>query len=234
MKKLVVTVAAVLALACGQDPKQLVVTEKNVETFEQTVKASDKVSPEEKRLVEGFMARRREEQAAGALAKVLGVDGKITAVPLGKTVAAIIEEQRKVEKAAADEKARVARIAADLRGALEVKLSSVGPRTKYGIWLVDVELQCRNTGAKAIRGFKGKLVMKSLMGGALKEIAVSDELGLQPQETRTVSESGVDHGAKFAGIIEPNALQWSWEPEAILFDDGTMTSVVPSTAPSPQ
>jgi hypothetical protein len=205
------------------------------------ISKTNALTGEEVQLLQGYvlrtgMARVFSAGLAGALS------GKDTSSLLDstKTIRVAIEEQRKwlhddsvssaKQKSEADAALkRFEQESARLRGIVTVtpvaKSFSEGDYESY----VNFRFVVKNNGDKAVAGFKGHVKTTDMFGDMISRLQIKEDDPLQPGAERVVSSSYgynkyIDRDTKLR-FTEFTKMKFVWEPELILFADGTQLAV---------
>lgn len=235
-------IAGTLCLAGCSDPKsaRLPADLAQLETLKPQL---EKLTPQERELFGKFVFRRAMK---GTIFASLTAD-----TTEAKTIGEAIDNQRAVEALAAKEEAEAAALKAkalaereaalrSLRAAVTVALLSKSievARGSSGIELdrkVQISVAYKNNSGKDIAGVKGSLVIRDLFGDEVTRFLIAN------QDTMKAGGGTVWEGSrsltwgfngkgdeKFASLPE-GKYKVSWEPEAIVFADGTKLAVPPN------
>jgi len=175
MSRLLVTFALALTLAgCSQNPKGVQITDANKDSFVEQIKSMTGLTVEETQLLMTYEMRR-------SMAKSMGRD---VASPAGKTVGALIEEERKFRddqkvKAAEDE-----RLAAEAKAKQDAKVNELRGAIAFAVYekgFADrdysdkLTLRCayENKSGKEIRAFRGSVQFTDLFGTPIYGVSVT-------------------------------------------------------------
>jgi hypothetical protein len=198
--------------------------------------ALEKLTPEEKELVAGYVARHTIGAAFGA---AFGV--KADPIPDGMTIGKAIEEQRrfveqrKAEEAvkkAAKEKAEAERkaLADQMAQVLSVRLVALDLH-KATFRDLDVEnyirlaIEFNNKGSKGIAGLKGMATFKDKFGDTVSELPIKVEQQIPAGKTVTVKlqkryNQFSEEDRRLANLNAAST-NFTVAPEVVLFSDGT-------------
>ena len=223
----VAMVIAVLLLAGCENPKNLVVTAENQDEVLQKVAQSKKLSDEEKRT---FAAAVMRAGMAKAFTDAFGGKPSPKAPTLvGKTVAQIIDEERKRDAEEKEREAREKRLAEEaqqreearlktLRDAVLVTPFSMAETTSGFMTAVEVKYAVENTSGKEIRAFEGTMRYRDVLGHQIEEsnLKVTEPLKVGEKRNITDHEFVTSLRSKKLSDVKPE-----WIPDTVLFADGT-------------
>lgn len=204
------------------------ITEKNKDRIMEQIKDSKDLTVGEVQLLQGYMLR----------SGLTGGDP----LPVGKTIGELIEDQRKfvadLNKKDAEEKERVAKAKAIADEKRKVLLAALSV-TEFdkGFEHIDYEdyntmkLSYENRSGKDIRGFKGVLIYNDLFGDQITALKLKEDHILKNGQTIQVSKQ-VDYNQfidkdKKLRETSLDSMKIEWQPEVILFTDGTSLSADP-------
>jgi hypothetical protein len=236
--RILLLLLAMILSACSE-PKDTVLP-KEIEKMESIKPAIEKLSPEERQLLGGYIVR----QTIGA--KFSGMLGgtKSNGVPDGMTIGTAIEEQRKfqiersVEEAkqkAVKDKLLVEQTLAEkgMRDAVTVTLVSKKLRTetgRSGIVLdenIEIVFGYKNNTAKNITGVKGRISIRDQFGDELSAFQISNDATIKAGESitwtggRSVQYAlGRNNDRKLIDLAD-DKYTTQWNPQVIVFADGT-------------
>ena len=202
-----------------------------------------KLPADERELLAGYVIR---HVAAQALGNVLGSGG--SSVPEGMTIGRAIEEQRKFKTDAALEEAKQRALRAKLQAEHDVALKSmrdavtvtllskgIDMERGYGGIVLDenfkVTFGYKNNTPQDIAGVKGHISVKDLFGDEISGFQISNDDTLKAGQSLTWTGSrsvrfslGENHDRKLAALSD-DKYKVVWEPEVIVFADGTKKTV---------
>lgn len=224
-----------LALAACSGPRDTPLP-KDISKMDTIKPALEKLSPEEKELVAGYIMRHTVGAAFGA---AFGV--KTDPIPDGMTIGKAIDEQRglvekqKAEEAAKkleEEKADAARkaLADQMAQVLSVRLADIQlHKASYRDFDVEnyikLTIDFENKGSKAITGLKGIATFKDKFGDTVSElpIKVEQEIPAGKNVTIKLSKRFNQFDAEDRKLANQDAAttNFSVSPEIVLFGDGT-------------
>jgi hypothetical protein len=239
---LIASLAALLIAACG-GPKDTPLP-RDLEKLESIKPAMEKLSPEERELAVGYIMR----HTIGA--KLGGLFGgkEAPGIPEGMTLGKAIEEQRKFKADVALEEAKQKALKEKLqaekeavlkpmREAVTVTLVSkkLASERGYSGILMDEKLEVtfgyKNNTSKDISGVKGRVSVKDLFGDELSAFQISNDGTIKAGKTSTWTGSrsvrfsmGNNQDRKLAELAD-DKFKVEWEPQVIVFTDGTKLSV---------
>jgi len=212
----------------------------DLEKMESIKPAMEKLTPEERELVAGYIMR----HTLGAKMKGLfgGVEGP--GIPEGMTLGKAIEDQRKF---LADQKAEEQK-QAELKAALQAKREAalkpmreavtvtlvskkIKPEYGYSGILMDenfvVTFGYKNNTQKDISGVKGYVSVQDLFGDELSGFAISNDTTIPAGKSatwtgsRTVKYAVGDNKDRKLAELDDSKYKVIWEPKVIVFTDGT-------------
>ena len=162
--------------------------------------------------------------------------GKEPALPVGKTIGQIIEDERSFQRSAAAEAKQESLRIAQARAEEEQQRAAL--REAVTITVFDKELDpgdyrssmmCKvmieNRSDKDVRGFQGTIVFNDLFDDQIIRFELKEDDILQAGQTRRVTRywnynQFMDEHTLWAGTKLEN-MKVHWEPTTILFTDGT-------------
>lgn len=229
-----ISVVALLALLVGCSVKRERVTTDNVDAIAAKVGADSSVTQEERQLFAGYVVRSR-------LAGMLGA----TPPPLNITVGEAIEAQRRFvaerhateerERAEAEraERQRQAEIQA-IRSMVSARLTAVDyqraePMAGQFEDYLHLRIHVRNQGTRALRGVRGALVFHNTFGQVVARVDANIERDLAPSSeddvvlSKTYNQFRDEDRAMRNFDLSRGRVEW--EPEQIVFADGTQVEV---------
>ncbi len=203
--------------------------------------AMEKLPENERGLVSGYIVR---HTIGAAFAGMVGDKSTPQGIPEGMTLGKAIEDQRQYlasqaaeeakqkalkDKLAAEHEAAVAR----MRDAVSVTLVSKSLHTEkgYGGMELDeslvVKFGYKNNTDKTIAGVKGTVTIQDLFGDKISAFGIANDATIKAKDTATWTGSrsvkfamGGNKDRKLADLPEEK-FKVIWEPEAIVFSDGT-------------
>lgn len=134
-------------------------------------------------------------------------------------------EQNAQEKRAAEERAKQEAMLQALKDSLSVNLYDIKTSTENYHSVGVFKLLYNNKTAKKIRAFKGSVIFRDLFDKQLYGLEITDDGGLKPKtEIKWELEADLnpfiqEHKIFMAKKITD--LKITWEPEKIIFEDGT-------------
>lgn len=216
---------------------------RDLDKIESIKPAMEKLSPEERTLVTGYIIRHTVGASLGALFG--GKEGP--GIPEGMTLGKAIEEQRKFNADAAIDEAKQQALKTKLqaereaaikpmREAITVTLVSKKISTERGGGIVmdenlEVTFGYKNNTDKDIAGVKGYISVKDLFGDEISGFLISNDNTMKAGQTVTWAGSrsvrfslGNNKDRKLAEL-EDDKFKVVWEPKMIIFKDGTKLTV---------
>jgi hypothetical protein len=205
--------------------------------------AMEKLTPEERELAAGYIMRHTFGAKLGAMFG--GKEGP--GIPEGMTLGKAIEEQRKSVADSAKEQAKQEELKAKIQAereaamkpmkeAITVSLISKGISVDKGLSgrmyneSFDVTFGYKNNTAKDIAGVKGHVSVKDLFGDEISGFLISNDKSIPAGGTATWSGTrsltftmGNNKDRSLAELGE-DKYTVDWEPEMIVFKDGTKLS----------
>ncbi len=233
MKKLVtvVVLSCVVVIAACSSIKNKKVTSANKDKIFDEIKNSKKLTVEQVQLLQAYMLRR-------AMASAFSKDNSDS--DDGKTIGQMIEERRKwiADAKVRDEEERQKREKAKaeaeaqrklLRDALSVTLYDKGFEKGDFQDNITLKMSYEHASGKDIRGFKGTVVFQDLFGDTIKEVRLKEDDTLAAGTTKRVGRAlsynqFKSEDTKLRGTEMAN-LKATWNPELILFTNGTSLKV---------
>lgn len=239
---LIVLACSILLAACS-GPKDTLLP-RDLDKMESIKPALEKLTPEERELAAGYIMRHTIGAKLGGL-----FGGKENpGIPEGMTLGKAIEEQRKFRTDAALEETKQQALKAKLqaerepalkpmREAVTVTLVSKKITTERGYsgMVMDENLEVtfgyKNNSAKDIAGVKGRVSVKDLFGDEISAFQISNDSTIKAGQTTTWTGSrsvryslGSNKDRKLAEL-DDDKYKVVWEPQVIVFADGTKLSV---------
>jgi hypothetical protein len=207
----------------------------------ESIKSSmEKLTPEERELAAGYITRLTIGAKLGGLFG--GKEGP--GIPEGMTLGKAIEEQRKFKAEAALEETKQQALKAKLqaereavlkpmREAITVTLVSkkIASERGYSGIVTDENLEVtfgyKNNSAKDISGVKGRISVKDLFDDEISAFQISNDSTIKAGQSTTWTGSrsvrfsmGHNNDRKLAELPD-DKFKVVWEPQAIVFIDGT-------------
>lgn len=198
------------------------------------MKDSKELTVDEVQLLQGYVLRSAFKSA---------FSGGTANVPTGKTIGEMIKDQQKFvadSKTRDDEDKRrveAAKVEADkkrqeLLAVLAVTVYDKGAnKNQYidNVSEITLSFSYQNLSAKEIRGFKGTVVFKDVFGDVIKQADIKEDQPLGPNATRRDKRSlnynmFTDDDKKLLAT-KLSEMKVVWEPDTILFTDGTSLKV---------
>ena len=224
-----------LALAACSGPRDTPLP-KDISKMDTIKPAMEKLSPEDKELVAGYIMRHTVGAAFGA---AFGV--KADPIPDGMTIGKAIDEQRglvekqKAEEAAKKlekEKADAARkaLADQMAQILTARLADIQlHKASYRDFDVEnyikLTIEFENKGSKPITGLKGIATFKDKFGDTVSELPIKVEQEIPAGKTVTIKLSKrfnqFDAEDRRLSNQDAATTNFSVSPEVVLFGDGT-------------
>lgn len=220
---------ATILSACSRSDRSMVYSESNKEQVTKAVAESKTLSPEEKGLFAGYLARVAIQ--ASPFGFLVAKGGK-TASPNGKSVQQILDEQRAwiAEEKKGEEGTR--HLAAEAKAREEAKVSALRRVVSVAPFAVkaversfmdgfEMKVTCENTSDREVRAFDGRLILRDVLGEELADIQVKEIRALKAGEKRTLTVSGalMAHPKMRDKVLDD--LKSEWKPLTVLFSDGT-------------
>lgn len=207
--------------------KDKTITEDNRAAIMKDLKESKDVTDEERHLLLGYLLRNGLKDAFA---------GKEPSLPAGKTIQAMIDEQRaflaaekarEEKEAALREQARAeeTRRRRALQDALTVTIFAKGMSEEQFRKNIVIKCAYENQSGKDIKGFKGSLVALDMFGDTITTLGIKEDGALPAGQTKQVVltkhyNEFIDTDRKFASI-DLDKMKVQWMPDLILFADGT-------------
>jgi len=208
--------------------KGIKITDKNKDKVMEQIKDSKDLTVGEVQLLQTYVLR----------AAMTGHDP----FPIGKTIGEIIDDQRKFNAESdirdKEEKERIAKaksIADEKRKVLLAALTVT--EFEKGFEHIDyqdyntMKFSYENRSGKDIRGFKGTIIYKDLFGDVITGLRLKEDRTIKAGQTVQVSKQVdynqfMDKDKKLREASLDN-MKVTWEPDVILFTDGTSLSAEP-------
>jgi hypothetical protein len=230
------------AVCSCSDPKSTEIPT-SMEKMESIKPQLEKLTGDERELFAGYAVRHTLGAAMGGM---FGI--KAEPIPAGMTIGKAIDEQRKFKADAAAEEAKQAALKVKLqsereaamkpmREAVTVTLVSkkIEAERGYSGMVTDEKLEVvfgyKNNTEKDIAGVKGRITMLDLFGDQISGFIISNDNTILAGKTSTWSGSrsvkyslGSNKDRKLAEL-EDDKYKLVWEPQIIVFKDGTKLSV---------
>lgn len=238
MRILIILLSSILLAACS-GPKDTPLP-RDLDKMDTIKPAMEKLTPEERELAAGYIMRHTIGAKLGGLFG--GKEGP--GIPDGMTIGKAIEEQRKFKADAAIEEAKQQALKAKLqaereaaqkqmREAVTVTLVSkkLDTESGYSGIITDENLQIvfgyKNNTDKDVAGVKGYVSVKDLFGEEISGFLISNDNTIPAGQSATWTGSrsvrfalGDNKDRKLAELGE-DKYKVVWEPEMIVFKDGT-------------
>ena len=240
MRKAVIALLSLGALLGCSNPMDTPVP-RELDKLESLKPVLDKLSAEERQLFAGYVARHTLGAAMGAIFG--GKTASDTGIPAGATLGSAIDEQRKYLANTAAEEAKAKALKEKLiaereaalksmREAVTVTVVSKGLQTEriQGMLLdekLEVTLGYQNNTGKDIAGVKGTMIFKDLFDSDISRLMVSNDATIKAGATttwtggRSVRFSMGHNDDRKLAEVEEGKYKAIWEPETIVFSDGT-------------
>ena len=239
---LTVLVFSMLLAACS-GPKDTPLP-RELDKIESIKPAMEKLTPEERELATGYIMRHTIGAKLGGLFG--GKEGP--GIPEGLTLGKAIEEQRTFKADAALEEAKQQALKVKLqaereaalkpmREAITVTLVSkkIATTRGYSGMVMDENLEVifgyKNNSDKDISGVKGRISVKDLFGDEISAFQISNDSTIKAGQSITWTGSrsvrfsmGSNKDRKLAELPD-DKFKIVWEPQAIVFVDGTKLAV---------
>lgn len=224
--------------ACG-GPKDTPLP-RDIEKMDTVKSAIEKLAPEERELVTGYIVRHTIGAKLGGLFG--GKEGP--GIPEGMTIGKAIEEQRTFKANAALEEAKQQALKAKLQAEREAAMK--GMREAITVTLVSKKLKAergysgivmdeslevifgyKNNTEKDVAGVKGTVSVKDLFGDEISAFRISNDETIKAGQSLTWSGSrsvkysfGNNNDRKLAELPD-DKFKVQWNPQMIVFKDGT-------------
>lgn len=236
-------IACLLMLAACGDPKNTPLPAE-LDKMESIKPAMGKLTPEERELAAAYIARHTIGAKLGAVFG--GKEGP--GIPPGMTLGQAIEEQRKFNADAAQERARQEALKAKLQAEREAAMKAMRDAVTvtlvekrlvtergYSDIVIDEKLVVvfgyQNNSAKDIAGVKGLVSVKDLFGDELSGFQISNDGTIKAGQSVTWTGSrsvryalGDNKDRKFADLAN-DKFKVIWEPQVVVFADGSKLTV---------
>lgn len=234
MKKTTITIALALLLAGCNGAKNTEIPT-DIQNLDSIKTAVDKLEPEERELVAGYVLRHTLGAAFG---------DKTAGIPPGVTIGKAIDEQRdflaqkKIEEAKqaalkAELEARKEAAMKQMRDAVTVTLVSKAIEVERGYSGIVTDEQFavsfgyKNNTDKAIAGVKGYVSIKDLFGDEISGFALSNDDTIEPGSSmtwlgsRSVKYAVGNNNDRKLAELDDTKYKVVWEPQVIVFTDGS-------------
>lgn len=239
---LTIMLCSIILVACSV-PKDTPLP-RELDKIESIKPAMEKLTPEERDLVAGYIVRHTISAKLGGLFG--GKEGP--GIPEGMTLGKAIDEQRKFKADAAIEEAKQQTLKAKLqaereaamkpmREAITVTLVSKKIKTEHGYsgMVMDENLEVifgyKNNTDKDIAGVKGYVSIKDLFGDEISGFLISNDNTIKAGQAATWTGSrsvrlslGNNKDRKLAEL-EDDKFKVIWDPRMIVFKDGTKLTI---------
>ena len=227
-------VVVLLTAACSS-PRETKLTKENIAAISKT----KELTGEEVQLLQGYILRT-------GMARALSGADTAQLLDSTKTIQSAIEEQRKwihddsvrtaSEKAeAAAALQRYEQEAARLRAIVTVTPVRKGFSEADYQSYVTFQMVAKNNGDKAVNGFKGHVKVTDMFGDLIARLEVKEDETLAPNAQRVFRTAYgynqfMDRDTKLR-FTAYDKMKFIWEPEIIVFADGTQLAVPAPPAP---
>lgn len=239
---LTVVLCSMLLTACS-GPKDTPLP-RELDKIESIKPAMEKLTPEERELAAGYIMRHTIGAKLGGLFG--GKEGP--GIPEGMTLGKAIEEQRKFKADAALEEAKQQALKVKLQAEREAALKpmweaitvtlvskKLATERGYSGMVMDENLEVtfgyKNNSVKDIAGVKGRISIKDLFGDEISVFQISNDSTIKAGQSVTWTGSrsvrfsmGSNKDRKLAELPD-DKFKVVWEPQAIIFADGTKLTV---------
>lgn len=234
MRKVTVLIAVVLlsVAGCKQDAEDKHLTKKNVKQ----VQKEGQLSENRKELLMAYIMRTGLQSAlAGgdveeALDSTLTIGEAITQQEEWKRQDSLrkAKEEEEARRAAAKRKAELDKLR---RTVVVTPLSKNFREVDYDEYIV-VTMAFANKAEKEVSGFKGTLRMKDMFGDSIANLEIKYDKTIAPGE-RTIDQSIYGYNQflerdKNLRFTDLDKMDYEWEPEMIIFADGTRQNITPA------
>jgi hypothetical protein len=239
MKQTIAIVLACVLLAACENAKNTPLPQ-DLENMESIKPSMQKLTPEEQKLVTGYIMR----HTIGAKMKGVFGGSEGPGIPEGMTIGKAIEEQRafaaeqeaEEQKQAALKAVLLAKREAALKPMMEavtVTLVSKELKSEHGFSgiVTDEKLVVtfgyKNNTAKDISGVKGYVSVRDLFGDELSGFAISNDTTIPAGQSvtwtgsRSVKYAIGDNKDRKLADLEDSKFKVVWEPQVIVFVDGS-------------
>jgi hypothetical protein len=233
--RVIIMLLLVLSAPACSSPRDNKLTRENMEAISKT----KDLTGEEVQLLQGYVMRT-------GLARALAGADTSQLFDSTKTIRTAIEEQRKwihddsvrtaTEKAeAAAALQRYEQESARLRALVTVTPVRKGFSESDYQSYVTFQMVAKNNGDKAVSGFKGRVRVTDMFGDLIARLEVKEDNSLAPGAERVFRTAYgynqfMDRDAKLR-FTDYQKMKFVWEPEIVLFADGTQLAV--PAPPSP-
>jgi len=200
------------------------VTEQNKEQILNEIPTSKDLTDEDRKLLIGYVMRQ-------SMTRVL--QGAKPGLPVGKTLAEILEDQRNWIAQEKQEEERQKQLAAavaakqaELRNTVGVALYSFVSKQQGFMPYAEAGYAYENRSMKGIRAFEGRVVYKDVLGNTLEDVPLKV---LTPIKAGEKGEASDNLALMADGSLRDKKLddlKIEWQPKKILFADGTSAEVV--------
>jgi hypothetical protein len=226
VKVATIACATLLLLACGKDPRQVRITEKNRDTFLRDIKDMKGLTVEEAGLLMAAQVSDGVRKAFG------GEDRKLMGNTVGellvelKNEAAVREaEAKKQERLAAEARAKEEARVSELRKAITLAVVSKGfQETDYEKYIT-IKVAYENTSGKDIRAFQGKIQFTDLFGKEIYESALTISGSVRAGDKKiwngSIKYNQFMDDQKALRFAELSDMKVVWKPSGLLFVDGS-------------
>jgi len=233
MKKIITITLALLLAGCNGAKNTEIPTD--IQNLDSIKAAVDKLEPEERELVAGYVMRHTLGAAFG---------DKTAGIPAGVTIGNAIDEQRNFLANKKIEEAKQAALKAELEARKEAAMKQM--RDAVTVTLVNKAIEVergysgmvtdehfaasfgyKNNTDKAIAGVKGYISIKDLFGDEISGFAISNDDTIEPRSSitwrgsRSVKYAVGDNNDRKLAELDDTKYKVVWEPQVIVFADGS-------------
>lgn len=225
----------VLSTAACTSPQDKKLTSENIEAIRKT----KELTGEEVQMLQGYVMRT-------GMARALSGADTSQLLDSTKTIRSAIEEQRKwihddsvrtaTEKAEADiALKRYEQEVARLRAIVTVTPVRKGFSEADYQSYITFQMVSKNNGEKALSGFKGRIRVTDMFGDLISRLEIKEDDPLAPGAERVFRTAYgynqfMDRDTKLR-FTSYEKMKFVWEPEIIIFADGTQLTVPPPPSP---
>lgn len=242
MRILIILLSSIVLAACnGVKDTPL---PRDLEKMGTIKSAIEKLNPEERELVTGYIMR----HTIGATLGNLFGKNDVQGIPEGMTIGKAIDEQRNFKENVAIEKSKQQALKEKLKAEGEaaqkkireaVNFTFISKRLvkedNYSGFLINEKLEVvfgyQNKTDKEISGVKGTAIIKDIFGEKISAFNISNDESIPAGKSITwigsrslMSSLGDNNDRKFSEL-EKDKFTVDWEPEMIVFSDGTKITV---------
>lgn len=227
MKKLVLSVVmSAMLIGCSNPKDEVIPPDLNETSMQELAEKVKDLSEEDKTLLTGYIAR-------SEMSKAFGGDS----APAGTTVGEAIENQKQWQAQMEEEERLKAEKAKKLKAEKDAKIAEFKQAVDATVFdkyitdsdwqsYINLDIEIANKSKKTIEGLKGSFNFKDKFGDNILNLGFTYESEeIPPGETATGTlqwdfNEYLDNHARFANL-ELSDMKYSFEPEQILFTDGT-------------